>query len=747
MPLEKKIVSKRHLRRKIERKLKAMLTSCNISKNSDISTQLNLKDKKKFVFQTVAKIDQINCESNFINIELLSDNKINYENTLGRSSINENKSNSDNNVHNSDVFIVNEDDISSTSITDFNMEAHSSCANTVVTGYTPAHDSNENIFECNNGIKYATFNTSNLRNWALRYNITHTALDELLQMLKQTYNYLPLTARSLLKTPKQTKIFTLNNGDMCYFGIEMKLKQKLERGLKNVLVDNVIELDFNIDGLPLFKSSSTEVWPILLRSDMLTDDSPCMIGLFCGRGKPDPLELFLHDFIKEINFLILNNIEYEDSVFKIKIRSFICDAPARAMLKMIMGHTSKHACEKCCIVAKTEALNKGHNKFSKFHSKRKLYYPVKKEYKERKNSDFSLNQISSLNCTHIKGISPLLKIKDIGLVTQFPLDPMHLIYLGVVKRIIVNYFIEGKRKCKLSKGNLAHMNCLMKQLQKYVSNEFARKPRSFMEIKRWKALEFRNFIIYLFPIVMYNNLDSKRYNHLLLLHIAVTILCSKTLIASYLHIAKQGIFQLVQQSATIYGPCFVVYNVHSLLHICKDVEMYGPLESFSCFPYENYLGKIKRLVRGTRLPLQQIANRITELDSSSLNCSIQTKYIPKQIIHESQNNNSLKYSILITPRFKLSVKRPNNIISVYNKIVEIKHIICIEGRYKCIGTPFRYMHDLYNTLISSSRLGIFFVHGYDLSITFFVEEINYKCLLFPFKKGYAAFPINQQGNK
>lgn len=136
MPLEKKIVSKRHLRRKIERKLKAMLTSCNISKNSDISTQLNLKDKKKFVFQTVAKIDQINCESNFINIELLSDNKINYENTLGRSSINENKSNSDNNVHNSDVFIVNEDDISSTSITDFNMEAHSSYANTVVTGYT-----------------------------------------------------------------------------------------------------------------------------------------------------------------------------------------------------------------------------------------------------------------------------------------------------------------------------------------------------------------------------------------------------------------------------------------------------------------------------------------------------------------------------------------------------------------------------------------------------------------------------------
>lgn len=293
---------------------------------------------------------------------------------------------------------------------------------------------------------------------------------------------------------------------------------------------------------------------------------------------------------------------------------------------------------------------------------------------------------------------------------------MHLIYLGIMKRIIVNYLIEGSRKCKLSKSNLVNMNCMMKQLRKYISNEFGRKPRNFKEVKRWKALEFRNFIIYLFPIVMYNNLDSKKYNHLLLLHIAVTILCSKTLIASYLHIAKQAIIRFVQQSAVIYGPYFVVYNVHSLLHICKDVEMYGPLESFSCFPYENYLGKMKRLVRGTRLPLQQIANRITELDSSFLYCSIKAKYIPKQIVSKSQNKNSFICSTLITKRFKLSVKTPNNIVSVYNKIVEIKHIICIEGRYKCVGTPFKYMHNLYNSLIPSSKLGIFFLHGCDLSI-------------------------------
>lgn len=53
------------------------------------------------------------------------------------------------------------------------------------------------------------------------------------------------------------------------------------------------------------------------------------------------------------------------------------------MLKMIMGHTSKHGCEKCCIVAKSKTFDKGQNKCFKFHFKKKLYYPVKKEYMKK----------------------------------------------------------------------------------------------------------------------------------------------------------------------------------------------------------------------------------------------------------------------------------------------------------------------------------------------------------------------------
>lgn len=45
--------------------------------------------------------------------------------------------------------------------------------------------------------------------------------------------------------------------------------------------DNIIELSFNIDGLPLFKSSNTSLWPILGHIKNIKTD-PFAVGIFCG---------------------------------------------------------------------------------------------------------------------------------------------------------------------------------------------------------------------------------------------------------------------------------------------------------------------------------------------------------------------------------------------------------------------------------------------------------------------------------
>jgi hypothetical protein len=48
----------------------------------------------------------------------------------------------------------------------------------------------------------------------------------------------------------------------------------------------------------------------------------------------------------------------------------------------------------------------------------------------------------------------------------------------------------------------------------------------------------------------------------------------------------------------LYGPQSQVMNVHNLLHVADDVMNFNcSLSRISCFPFENTLGEIKRVLR------------------------------------------------------------------------------------------------------------------------------------------------------
>jgi len=47
--------------------------------------------------------------------------------------------------------------------------------------------------------------------------------------------------------------------------------------------------------------------------------------------------------------------------------------------------------------------------------------------------------------------------------------------------------------------------------------------------------------------------------------------------------------QFICQSIKIYGPDFVSQNIHNFLHLSDCVKLYGSLDNFSTFPFENYM--------------------------------------------------------------------------------------------------------------------------------------------------------------
>jgi len=88
-------------------------------------------------------------------------------------------------------------------------------------------------------------------------------LNKLLQILKThcCHSDLPSDCRSLLNTPRTTVIKEVYPGYYWHNSLENGIQDFLK--YKGHLIKETIELVINIDGLPISKSSSSQLWPVL----------------------------------------------------------------------------------------------------------------------------------------------------------------------------------------------------------------------------------------------------------------------------------------------------------------------------------------------------------------------------------------------------------------------------------------------------------------------------------------------------
>ena len=91
-------------------------------------------------------------------------------------------------------------------------------------------------------------------------------------------------------------------GSYYHFGIEAGIHSKMVEFLR-ISQKEEVSIKIHIDGLPLFKSSNKQFWPIL---GMVEDDvvkEPFVIGLYFGSRKPSSALEYLHDFVEEAKVL------------------------------------------------------------------------------------------------------------------------------------------------------------------------------------------------------------------------------------------------------------------------------------------------------------------------------------------------------------------------------------------------------------------------------------------------------------
>lgn len=92
-----------------------------------------------------------------------------------------------------------------------------------------------------------------LQNWAIKNHISHVALTELITRIKSKYPELLTNARTLLRTPRKINVQSIPPGYYYHFGLRSCIEELVSRYSENL---QSIQINVNVDGLPLFKSSS-----------------------------------------------------------------------------------------------------------------------------------------------------------------------------------------------------------------------------------------------------------------------------------------------------------------------------------------------------------------------------------------------------------------------------------------------------------------------------------------------------------
>lgn len=324
--------------------------------------------------------------------------------------------------------------------------------------------------------------------------------------------------------------------------------------------------------------------------------------MFHGKNKPDMKEFF-RPLAEEMFELSTNGVFVRDTFFKVFITNAALDLPAKALVSQLMQYNSgKCACN--FFLQKGKETSKG---------MRYIYEDHKPAILRTHDSMMKdIGRVSSMHGTVIlgvKGLSPMVAFNNFDMAKSFTIDYMHAILLGVTRNLI-SFWIDTSFNKKpfyitKSKRRLLNKRLLRIKTPTYLS----RPPRSLDQLKNFKSSEFRSLLLYFLPICLERLMPSKYIEHFRLLSSSIYILLKPIISIEELEETEKTLKRFVNNYQDYYGEVSMTMNVHQILHLVDCVRNFGPLWTFSMFPFESYNGLLKSFIVAPTDILHQIATR------------------------------------------------------------------------------------------------------------------------------------------
>ena len=214
----------------------------------------------------------------------------------------------------------------------------------------------------------------------------------------------------------------------------------------------------------------------------------------------------------------------------------------------------------------------------------------------------------------IKGRSIFLDIPYFHFVRDFPVDYLHGVCLGLIKKLVMLTFDVGVYRVrnttrKLSKP--ADFNALMETVK--TPRESSRRARD-LDFAVFKGAEFRNLSLFYFPFII-QCIEEDEEEIKLWLYLAYMIRSCVIPGEEFNYVDLHDVEQCCKHFYEIYEKLFgkgnCTYNTHVVCSHLMEMRHNGPLTSTSTFAFESFYGDMRNaFVPGTTSPLKQIMTKI-----------------------------------------------------------------------------------------------------------------------------------------
>ncbi|XP_029176567.1 uncharacterized protein LOC114944694 isoform X2 [Nylanderia fulva] len=318
------------------------------------------------------------------------------------------------------------------------------------------------------------------------------------------------------------------------------------------------------------------------------------------------------------------------------------DTVARPLIQNIKQFNGIYGCSYCLHKGEQISIRRGQIRI--YSGDKKAMRRMKQHYKYVEKAINEGRPIKG-----VKGPSIVMFLSTFHIIHSFPPEYMHSVLLGVTKLFGTLWFDSANSNKDWYLGlRVSEFN--NKLLAIRPPCEITRTPQSIKN-KKWKANEWKSFLLYYSLICLIDIMPRKYVKHWLLFVYSIYIFSKTKFTDNEFDKAEKALHQFVLNIELLYGKENMKYNVHMMLHMPDYVRKYGAVWAWSAFPFEHFNGIIAKMFHGSQYVPSQICkiySRIRYIKKNSEifskpNCSKEGKKLFKNIMKETKIIKCIRY--------------------------------------------------------------------------------------------------------